>query len=147
MKKINTDDLRRHLDDGPLALFDVRGDVLFEQGHIPGAKTAPLGSLTFRVARLMNPDSLVVVYSDGEGCDLANQAASRLADLGMTNVHCYEEGLAGWSAADQPVEESIKAKLVTQGEVQECRPLVVDLENSYGGAFKGTKGHTEMAGG
>jgi len=147
MKTIKTDDLRQRLDSGPVALFDVRGDVEFERGHIPGAKTAPLGSLTFRVARLMNPDSFVAVYSNGGQCDLAAQATRRLTDLGLTNVHCYDEGLLGWRDAAQPVVESVSAKLHTQGEVHDCRPLVVDLEESYGGAFKSTKGHTDTAGG
>ena len=50
MKTLTTTELRDRLASGPLALFDVRGDIEFEKGHIPGAKTAPLGSLVFGCA-------------------------------------------------------------------------------------------------
>jgi len=147
MYTIETRQLKQKYDVGNVAIFDVRGDVDFEQGHIPGAMTAPLGSLVFRVVRVMNPDSFVVVYSGGGDCDLAARAAERLENLGMTNVHCYEDGLAGWKAADLPVVESVMAKLHTHGPVKEVRPLVVDRERAYGGAFKGKPVDTEGAGG
>ncbi|MCP4571742.1 MAG: rhodanese-like domain-containing protein [bacterium] len=74
---------------------DIRGDVEYEIGHIHGAKTTPLGSLVFRVVRLMNPDSQVVIYSAGGDCDLAWQAVRRLENHHMTDVRLYETGLAG----------------------------------------------------
>jgi|GEM_PF-1252801 len=147
MNAITTEELRKRLESEQTAVFDVRGDVEYEYGHIPDAKTAPLGSLVFRVARLMNPESFVVVYSDGPDCSLAKQATERLENLGLTNVHCYVEGLAGWRAAGLPVVESVHAKVQGRGPVTECRPIVVDRENSYGGAFKGKPQDVEGAGG
>ena len=147
MKTVSTQDLYQRLSETDVALFDVRGDVDYEIGHIPGAKTAPLGSLVFRVVRVMNPDSFVAVYSAGDGCTLAAQAVTRLENLGMTNVHCYSDGLAGWQAADHPVVPSVHPKLQTQGEVQDCRHIVVDRDRAYGGAFKGKPVSTEAAGG
>ncbi|MBW2256177.1 MAG: rhodanese-like domain-containing protein [Deltaproteobacteria bacterium] len=146
MNTIGTEALRERLEAGPVALFDVRGDVTYEQAHIPGAKTAPLGSLVFRVASVMDRDSLVVVYSGGRD-GLAAQATERLEDLRLRNVHCYEEGLEGWQAAGLPVEASVKDRVHTHGPVKEVRPLVVDREQAYGGAFRGKPLHTEAAGG
>ena len=102
MKTLSTEELHDRLECSEAAVFDVRGDVEFESGHIPGTKSAPLGSLTFRVARIMNPDSFVAVYSAGGGCPLAAEAAQRLENLGLRNVHCYESGLEGWVAAGLP---------------------------------------------
>ncbi len=147
MNTITTEQLRERMKDGLAAVFDVRGDVEYEMGHIPGAKTAPLGSLVFRIARVMNPDTFVTVYSSGGECTLAAEAVERLENLRMTNVHCYEEGLEGWRAAGHEVVESVQAKLQTQGPVIECRPVVVDRENAYGGAFKGKPVDGEAAGG
>jgi rhodanese-related sulfurtransferase len=147
MKTINTVELNARLESGDVALFDLRGDVEFEQGHIPGAKTSPLGSLVFRVARLMNPDSFVAVYSDGGNCTLAAEAVQRLEDLGLRNVHCYEDGLEGWQAAGLPVVPSVGAKTHTQGPVQEVRPIVVNREDAYGGAFREKPTDSEGAGG
>jgi rhodanese-related sulfurtransferase len=147
MTTINTEELRERLESGHGAVFDVRGDVEFERAHIPGAYTAPLGSLVFRVARLMERDSFVAVYSGGKDCDLAFQAAQRLGNLKLRNVHLYEEGLEGWQAAGLPVVESIHAKTHARGPVRECRPLIVDRENAYGGAFREAPVSTESAGG
>jgi rhodanese-related sulfurtransferase len=137
MKNISTEELQSKLEQGPQALFDVRGDVDFEQAHIPGAKTAPMGSLSFRVAHTMNPESMVIVYADGGEDDIAAEAAERLESLGMRNVHRYADGLAAWRRAGLPIEQSPSAKTHTHGPVREVRPLVVDRENAYGGAFKG----------
>jgi rhodanese-related sulfurtransferase len=147
MKTLSTEELRERLESGHPAVFDVRGDVEFELGHIPEAKTAPLGSLVFRVARVMNPDSFVAVYSAGKDCRLGAQAAQRLEDLGLRNVHCYEDGLEGWRAAGLPVVESVHPKLHARGPVRECRPVIVDRERAYGGVFRGKPVDGEGAGG
>ena len=147
MNTVSIEELRKRLETDQVAVFDVRGDVEFELGHIPGAKTAPLGSLVFRVARVMNPDSFVAVYSAGGDCGLGAQAAQRLENLGLRNVHCLEEGLEGWRAAGLPVVESVHAKVHARGPVRECRPVIVDRENAYGGAFRERPVDSESAGG
>lgn len=135
MKAITTAELRARLDAGALAVFDTRGDIAYEQGHIPGAKTAPPGSLSFRVRSIMNPETDVVVYSNDRECPLAADAAHRLENLGMRNVYCYTDGIKGWQDAGHPIVESVSAKTHARGEVTECRPLLVDRERAYGGAF------------
>ena len=147
MKTLSTEELHDQLESGQAAVFDVRGDLEFELGHIPGTKTAPLGSLVFRVARIMNPDSFVAVYSAGGDCRLVTEAARRLENLGLRNVHRYEDGLEGWRAAGLPVVPSVHAKVHAQGPVRECRPVIVDRERAYGGAFKQEPVDGEGAGG
>ena len=147
MTKISTEELSKRLESGQAAVFDVRGDVEFELAHISGAKTAPLGSLVFRVARIMNPDSFVAVYSAGKDCGLAARAAQRLEDLRLRNVHYYEDGLEGWQAAGLPVVESVHPRVHARGPVRECRPIIVDTEHAYGGAFKDATLAVEGAGG
>lgn len=147
MRQITTDELKRLLDQGPVALFDVRGDVEYERGHIPGAKTAPMGSLVFRVARVMDPDSLVIVYGDGGERDGSEEAARRLENLRMTNVACYSGGTAAWLAAGLELVESPHAKLQARGPVLDVRPLVIDREVAYSGAFRGVPEDVAGAGG
>jgi rhodanese-related sulfurtransferase len=146
-KTITTEELHERLQKGPVALFDVRGDVTYEEGHIPGAKTSPLGSLVFRVAGTMNPDSFVAVYSAGGDDDLASQAAERLAELRMTNVHVYRDGIEGWREAGHEVVESPHAKVHARGEVIDVRPIVIDRERDYNGVFAGKPTAVEGAGG
>ena len=147
MKTVTTEQLRQQLAAGPVALFDVRGDAEYEMGHIPGAKTAPLGSLIYRVRGVMNPNSYIVVYSNGGECPFAAEAAKRLEDLKPTNVHLYEAGLKGWRDADLPVIPSANAKVFTQGPVDDVRQLEVDIETAYGGAFKDKTYETEGSAG
>jgi rhodanese-related sulfurtransferase len=147
VKTITTEELFNRLESGPLALFDVRGDSEYEKGHLPGAKTAPLGSLVFRVASIMNNDSFIVVYSGGEDCTLSYEAATRLMNLGLRNVHCYEEGIQGWQSAGLPVVESFKTKVFDQAPIVECRSVIVDRERAYGGVFKGEPVEVSGAGG
>jgi rhodanese-related sulfurtransferase len=147
MATISTKELSKRMESGQAAVFDVRGDVEFERAHIPGGKSAPLGSLVFRVARLMNPDSFVAVYSAGRDCELGARAAQRLENLGLKNVHHYEDGLEGWRAAGLSVVESVHARVHARGPVHECRPILVDMENAYGGAFKDSTLAVEGAGG
>jgi len=138
---LSTQELHRRLEAGPVALFDVRGDIEYEQGHIPGAKTAPLGSLVFRVASVMNPDSFVAVYSSGGDCELAADAVERLERLRLTNVHRYEAGLRGWRDAGHPIVESVGDKAHTRGPFIECRAVNLTAERAeraYGGAFART---------
>jgi len=146
-KTITTDELRNRLDSGPVALFDVRGDSEYEKGHIPGAKTSPLGSLGFRVAHIMKPDSFVVVYSGGGDCSLSSQAALRLTNLGLRNVHRYEYGIEGWKAAGLPLVASFKTKVYDQVPVIECRSIIVDRARAYGGVFSSEPVEVSGAGG
>jgi len=147
MKTLTTQELKARLESSPLALFDVRGDIEYEKSHIPGAKTAPLGSLVFRVRRVMNPDSEVVVYSGGGDCTLASDAVRRLENLGMRNMYCYEAGIEGWKAAGHEIVGSKKPKDHAWGPVKDVRPLIVDRDRAYGGAFKNKPTDSESAGG
>lgn len=145
MQTITTDDIRKHLEDGTLAVFDARGDIEYDQGHLPGAKTAPPGSLPFRVRSLMNADTPVAVYSNGGNCPIAADAARRLEGLGMQKVLIYEDGVAGWTAAGHELIQSTHHKSHTHGDVKDVRPLTVDRDNAYGGAFN-DKPNEDMGG-
>ena len=136
MKTLTTKELYDRLESAPVALFDVRGDIEFEMGHIPGAKTAPLGSLVFRVASVMNSESFVAVYSSSKD-GLAVQAVERLENLGLRDVHSYVDGIDGWVRAGLSVVQSVDAKTAAWGPVVDCRHLIVDRDRAYGGAFKG----------
>jgi rhodanese-related sulfurtransferase len=147
MKFITTEELSKYLESGTIALFDVRGDVEFDQGHIPGARSAPLGSLSFRVADVMNPDSRVFVYSQNSDSPLATEAAERLKNLGLRNIYCYQGGIDDWRRAGHSAIQSAVTRTHTWGPVTECRPIIVDRDRAYNGAFRGEQLEVEGAGG
>ena len=144
---LKTEELKNKLETDSITLFDVRGDIEYEKGHIPGSKSAPLGSLNFRVAAVMNPDSPIAVYSGGGDCKLFAEAAERLGNLGLRNVYRYEAGIKGWVESGNFLEISNKAKTHTHGPVTDCRPIIVDRTRAYGGAFNTKPTETEGAGG
>jgi rhodanese-related sulfurtransferase len=79
-------------------VVDVRSEVAWAQGRIPGALHAPLAVLSERAAELMpDRDSEVVVYCWGPGCNGSTRAALALAELGYTRVRELIGGFEYWA--------------------------------------------------
>jgi rhodanese-related sulfurtransferase len=76
-------------------LLDVRGPVLYQSGHVPGAIHLPHGKITERKMNEWPSDTLFVVYCAGPHCNGANKAAVKLAKLGRP-VKEMIGGVAGW---------------------------------------------------
>lgn len=97
------------------ALVDVLPRESFEQKHIPGSVSAPLGAEDFidRVEQAVHGDKdrKVVVYCAGAACDAAPRAARRLEHAGFANVFDYESGLEGWEASGHRVAGTAEASL------------------------------------
>jgi rhodanese-related sulfurtransferase len=76
-------------------LLDVRGPVLYQSGHVPGAVHLPHGKITERKMNEWPSDTLFVVYCAGPHCNGANKAAIKLAKLGLP-VKEMIGGVTGW---------------------------------------------------
>ena len=63
-------------------LVDSRGDVAWDQGHIPGALHLPTAQIADRAHTLIPPGASVVTYCWGPGCNGATRAALEFARLG-----------------------------------------------------------------
>jgi rhodanese-related sulfurtransferase len=99
-----------------IALLDVRNESRFATGHPLFAASFPLGHLEAQAAeRLPRPDVPVVVY--GDGSDDAAAAATRLAELGYTEVSLLAGGLAGWTADEGELFEDVNAPSKAFGEL------------------------------
>jgi rhodanese-related sulfurtransferase len=97
MQTIDAHQVKEQIDNVPV--YDVRGDDEYRAEHIPGAKTAPLGSLETRVNDILNKDETVVVYCGSPECDLSKKAADRLETLGFSDVRRFVGGVQGWKDA------------------------------------------------
>jgi rhodanese-related sulfurtransferase len=64
-----------------LVVVDSRGVAAWRQGHLPGAVHLPTAEIAAR-ADVVPPDSLVVTYCWGPGCNGATRAALEFARLG-----------------------------------------------------------------
>jgi len=85
-------------------LVDVREDVEWEAGHIPGALHIPLGELQARAGEVPTDQPVVVVCRSG---NRSAQGRDILLATGRTDVTSLAGGVRAWQAAGQPYEGTI----------------------------------------
>jgi rhodanese-related sulfurtransferase len=76
-------------------LLDVRGEELYNDGHIEGAINLPHARINEKSLEEYPPDALFVVYCAGPHCNATEKAAIRLAKLGRP-VKKMIGGVTGW---------------------------------------------------
>jgi rhodanese-related sulfurtransferase len=91
--------LRGMLDDGgELALVDVREELIYSQGHLLLARSAPLSRLELKFAQLVPRRATRIVLCDGDD-GLAEQAVAVLARNGYSDLRILAGGVEAWAAA------------------------------------------------
>lgn len=76
-------------------LLDVRGEMMFEQGHIASAINLPHHKISVKTLAQFPQDTLFVVYCAGPHCNATEKAAIRLAKLSRP-VKKMIGGVTGW---------------------------------------------------
>jgi rhodanese-related sulfurtransferase len=110
------------LDRKEVALIDVREEDPFAQSHPLWAANFPLSRLELEAwPRIPHRDTLIAIYGEHEGVDLAPRAAQVLRELGYTNVHLLEGGLAGWVAAGGETFRDVNVPSKSFGELVESK--------------------------
>jgi rhodanese-related sulfurtransferase len=105
-------------DQGELALFDVREELIFSRGHLLHARSLPLSRIELRVRALVpRKTTRVVLVDDGDG--LAQRAAGTLARLGYTDIAFLDGGIAAWTAAGCELFSGINVPSKAFGEFVE----------------------------
>ena len=91
--------LRGMLADGrELPLIDVREELIYSQGHLLLARSAPLSRLELKFPQLVPRRTTRIVLCDGDD-GLAARAAAVLARNGYSDLHFLCGGVAAWAAA------------------------------------------------
>lgn len=105
-----------------IALIDVREEDPFAQEHPLWAANFPLSRLEIEAwARIPRRDTLIVVYGDYAGADLAPRAAAVLRALGYTRVHLLAGGLRAWIDGGGEVFRDVNVPSKSFGELVEAR--------------------------
>lgn len=86
---------------GEVVLLDVRPVEEYRAGHIPGARSLPVGQLAERIAELPE-ETEIVVYCRGAYCVLAYDAVRLLTERGRRAVRLHD-GMLEWRLAARPV--------------------------------------------
>ena len=105
---------------GEIAPLDVREEARFAAGHILMARSTPLTQLeAWARAFLPRLSVPVVLIDDDDG--IAEQAASRLAGLGYSDVATLDGGMSAWRAAGFEVFSGVNVPSKAFGEYVEAR--------------------------
>lgn len=92
--------------DGALVL-DVREPHEYVQGHVPGARLVPLGTVPDVVRDLPSGEPIYVICQSGSRSRVAAQHLSRIGRDARTVVG----GVSGWLSAGRPVVRGARANL------------------------------------
>ncbi len=114
-----------------LLLIDVLPKKHFETVRIGGARNACVYEVTFPLqieALTTNKGKTIVVYDSSDRCMASKIAADRLTRMGYERAYELEGGLAGWFAADYPLEGDTSGVEMTPDEGFKLKPGSYDLD-------------------
>ncbi len=93
---------------GATFFLDARAAADYAAGHIANAFSLPAEEFDQhypRVAGMLTPDSSIVVYCDGEQCDLSHGLMMKLRELGYRHVRVLVNGWTVWQTAGLPAHK------------------------------------------
>ncbi|MEX1157417.1 MAG: metalloregulator ArsR/SmtB family transcription factor [Thermomicrobiales bacterium] len=90
------------IQDEDLVVLDVRPIPEYQAGHLPGARSIPVGELEARLGEL-RPDQEIVAYCRGPYCVYADEAVELLTARGYL-ARRFSHGFPDWQVAGLPVE-------------------------------------------
>lgn len=101
LEVVSRSELLERLKAGVVTVLDVRPVAEYHAGHIPGARSTPLGDLDAALGDLP-PDLEVVAYCRGPYCVFAPAAVRALRRAGFASQR-LEDGFPEWRRAGLPV--------------------------------------------
>ncbi|OBZ12515.1 sulfurtransferase TusA family protein [Bacillus sp. FJAT-26390] len=91
---INNEDIQERLEAGEkMSIVDVREPAEYAFGHLPGARSIPLGELEERLGELSQDQQYIVVCRSGVRSDIACQL---LLEKGFGHVKNMKPGMSEW---------------------------------------------------
>jgi rhodanese-related sulfurtransferase len=95
---------------GTAVFLDAREPVDYAVGHIATAFNLPAANFEQyfpEVAQMLTFESPIVVYCNGEECELSHRLADKLHEQGYTNIRLLHNGWTVWQNAGLPSETGI----------------------------------------
>jgi rhodanese-related sulfurtransferase len=100
--------LAKKLYDSQKFLFvDARSRDDYDEGHIKGAVSLPVGQFDEKIAAFLDlypPEKAIVTYCSGRTCQDGHKLAQLLLAIGYTQINVFIDGFPGWTAAEHPIE-------------------------------------------
>ena len=102
LEALDATELMERLSDDGVIVIDVRPEEEYRAGHIPGARSVPVGVLEAALQTLPR-EREVVAYCRGPYCVFSDEAVAFLRARGY-RARRLRQGLPDWRAAGMPVE-------------------------------------------
>jgi len=106
--EIDTVDLARKLyDSGDYIFVDARSPEDYEEGHIKGAVSLPVGRFEEKIESFLErypPDVSLVTYCSGRTCQDSHHLADFLLEFGYDKINVFIDGFPGWKTEGHPIE-------------------------------------------
>ncbi len=119
MKIMTASDARNTIHSGQeIAVLDVREAGQFIEGHLLFAIPLPYSVLELKLADLVPRKDVTILLID-EGDQVAERAATRLEELGFSDVLVMQGGMPGWVMAGFPVYKGVNVPSKVMGELVE----------------------------
>ncbi len=113
-KHWNWDDAKKAWESREGLFVDARSKMEYEQGHIPGAISIPVGEFDAQYEKYkskIRAAKQIITYCHGVGCQLSNKVAQKFwQDKGMRNVGSFFGGWPQWQQHNMPVETGPEPK-------------------------------------
>lgn len=108
--KLNIENVKiaKQIYDRGKALFvDARSRDNYDDGHIPGAVSMPVGEFDNLIDSFIDQHSVdqpIVTYCSGRTCSDSHKLARLLMDYGFSDVKVFIDGFPGWKAEGYAIE-------------------------------------------
>ncbi len=127
---IKSEDLAKMLKKNEnIYIFDVRGKISYDEGHIKGALDKGL-PITPAMAMGIPKNAKIVTYC---GCPhhLSSIGAEQLSQMGYTDIHVLDEGYWYWKDHNYPMAQVTNSKvteMIVSGTLMKDNKPVVDKD-------------------
>lgn len=94
-------------DSGKAVFVDTRSPNNYQEGHIKGAISLPIGQfdeLIESFGKKYPIDTFIIAYCSGRTCNDSHKLAQLLFNYGYMNVGVFIDGYPGWKAEGYPIE-------------------------------------------
>ena len=106
--EVETVNLARKLfDAGDYIFVDARSVEDYQEGHIKGAVSLPIGQVEEKLSVFLErypPETSIITYCSGRTCQDSHHLAEVLMEMGYDNINVFIDGFPGWEAEGHPVD-------------------------------------------
>ena len=102
---ISLEQARIYFETNAALFIDARQPILFELGHIPGARLMPWNAADPpKIPSDLLRGKLLIVYCSNVSCDMSTELAFYLYDSAFGHTRIFEGGWDEWENAGLPLE-------------------------------------------